>query len=162
MTHRRVADELLARIAAKLLEQDGAFSSLALAQDLVDEDLKAWKIGRDDAAKSETLDTYQTGVLRVLAELSLQGVVDDLGDFPRTVEIRRGDYAADTNEMRDLVEAVVAALPADRKVEVTTLHKKLRASFGADLPDAGALWHTLLELHTLGHLDVHSGRTVSS
>ena len=154
MTQRRVADELLARIAAKLLEQDGAFSSLALAQDLVDEDVKAGKIGRDDAAKSETLDTYQTGVLRVLAELSLQGVVDDLGDFPRTVEIRRGDYAADTNEMRDLVEAVVAALPADRKVEVTTLHERLRASFGADLPDAGALWHALLELHTLGHLDV--------
>ena len=154
MTQRRIADELLARIAGKLLEQAGVFSSLALAQDLINEDLGAGKLKPDDAAKSETLDTYQSGVLRVLAELSLQGVVADLGDFPRTIEIRRGDYAADTDEMRDLVEAVVAALPNDHKVEVTALFETLRARFAADFSDPGALWHSLLELHTLGHLDV--------
>jgi len=154
MTQQRVADDLLARIAGGLLGQSEVFSSRALAQDLIDEDTQAGRLRPDEAAQSETLDTYQTGVLRVLAELSLQGVVTDLGDFPSTIEIRRGDYAADTEDMRELVEAVVAALPEGHKVEVAALHETLGSRFSAEFPDPGALWHGLLELHTLGHLDV--------
>lgn len=154
MTQQRVADDLLARIGGTLLEQDGVFSSRSLAQDLIDEDLTAGKLSADEAAKSETLDTYQTGVLRVLAELSLQGVVSDLGDFPRTLEIRRGDYDPDTDALRELVESIAAVLPPDRKIETVVLYKQLRPHFGADFPDAGSLWHALLELHMLGHLDV--------
>ena len=93
--------------------------------------------------------------LRVLAELSLQGVVSDLGDFPRTIEIRRGDYEADTEELRELVDAVLTELlPADHKVETTALHSALAPRFGEEFSDPGALWHELLELHTLGYLDV--------
>ena len=153
MTQQRVPDDLLARIAGNLLEQDVVFSSRALAQDLIDEDLTAGKLSVDEAAKSETLDTYQTGVLRVLAELSLQGLVSDLGDFPKTIEIRRGDYAAD-GDWHELVEDVVALLPPDRKVETATLYEELRDRYADEFSDVGALWHALLELHTLGHLDV--------
>jgi RecQ family ATP-dependent DNA helicase len=158
MTEQRVADDLLARIAGKLLEQKEVFSSRSLAQDLIDEDLTSGKVKPDEAGKSETLDTYQTGVLRVLAELSLQGVVCDQGDFPRTIEVRRGDYEPDTEGMRDLVEEIIAVLPPDRKVETVILHESLRSRFRDDLPDPGALWHTLLELHTLGYLDVSQRR----
>ena len=154
MTQQRVGDDLLARIAGKLLEAQTVFSSRSLALDLVDEDLTAGKLTTDEAAKDETFDTYQTGVLRVLAELSLKGVISDLGDFPRTVEIRRGDYDADTDDVRDLVGAVTEFLPADRKVEITALHEALAPRFGAEFSDPGSLWHALLELHTLGYLDV--------
>ncbi|MHB8376253.1 MAG: DEAD/DEAH box helicase, partial [Dehalococcoidia bacterium] len=154
MTQQRVADDLLARIAGKLLKQDEVFSSRSLAQDLIEEDLTSGKLKPDEAAKSETLDTYQTGVLRVLAELSLQGVVADLGDFPRMIEIRRGDYEPDTPELRDLVAAVLAEVSAARRVETVALHESLRPRFGDDFPNPGALWHALLELHTLGYLDV--------
>ncbi|MHB8685180.1 MAG: DEAD/DEAH box helicase, partial [Dehalococcoidia bacterium] len=154
MTQQRVADDLLARIAGKLLEQEEVFSSRSLAEDLIEEDLISGKLKPEEAAKSETLDTYQTGVLRVLAELSLQGVVSDLGDFPRTIEIRRGDYEPDTPELRDLVAAVLAKMSAGRRVETVALHQALQPRFGDDFPDPGAFWHALLELHTLGYLDV--------
>ncbi len=154
MTQQRVDGGLLARIAATLLAQQEVFSSHSLAQDLIDEDLRAGRLRSDEAAKSETLDTYQTGVLRVLAELSSRGVVSDLGDFPRKIEIRRGDYAPDTVGYRELVEAVMAVLSYDRIVETTALHRALRWRFADDFPDPGALWHALLELHTLGYLDV--------
>lgn len=154
MTQQRVPEELLARIGALLLQQHEYFSSRDLAYQLIDEDLTEGKLNADDAVKSETLDTYQSAVLRVLAELSLQGVAADLGDFPRTVEVRRGDYDADTPELRELVDAITTLLPADRRVEVPALYAQLRDRFETEYPDAGAFWHGLLELHTLGYLDV--------
>jgi len=154
MTQQRVGDDLLARIAGRLLQAGTVFSSRELALDLIEEDLEAGTIEAETAAQEETLDTYQTGVLRVLAELSLRRVVSDLGDFPRTIEIRRGDYSADTAEMSELVEAIVVALSANRKVETVSLHADLAARFSDDFPDPGALWHQLLELHALGYLDV--------
>ena len=154
MTQQRVGDDLLARIAGRLLGTEAVLSSRAMALDLIDEDLNAARLGAEDAAKEETLGTYETGVLRVLAELSLQGVVSDHGDFPRTIEIRPGDYEADTEELRELVGAVLTELPRDHKVETTTLHSALAPRFGEDFSDPGALWHELLALHTLGYLDV--------
>ncbi len=154
MTQQRVGDDLLARIAGRLLQADPVFSAQAVALDLIGEDRDAGRLAAEVAAQEETLDTYQTGVLRVLAELSLQGVVSDLGDFPRTIEIRRGDYDADTCEMRELVEAVIGQLPADRKIETAALHARLVPRFRDEFPDPGALWHALLELHALGYLDI--------
>ncbi|HZT54391.1 MAG TPA: helicase-related protein, partial [Gaiellaceae bacterium] len=151
MTEQRVGDDLLVRIAGKLLAAEPVFSSRALALDLADEDLRS---GRLREASEETIDSYQTAILRVLVELSLQGIVSDLGDFPRTIEIRPGDYAPDTEGQRELVEAVLGHVPPERKVETASLHAALAPAFGDDLPDPGALWHTLLELHTLGYLDV--------
>ena len=154
MTQQRIGDDLLARIAGRLLQVEVVFSSRELALDLIEEDIEAGALGSEAAAEEETLDTYQTGVLRVLAELSLQGVVSDLGDFPRTIEIRRGDYDADTETISELVEAIVAALPANRTVEIVALHGELLPRFADDFPDPGGLWHQLLELHALGYLDV--------
>jgi ATP-dependent DNA helicase RecQ len=154
MTQQRVGDDLLARIAGKLLTAGQVFSARALALDLIDEDLQAARINAEEAAKEETADTYQTGVLRVLAELSLTGIVSDLGDFPRTIDIRLGDYEPDTDGLRELVEAIAAQLPAEHRVETAALHAALEPAFPGEFPDPGALWHTLLELHTLGYLDV--------
>src|SRR5216683_1181386 len=154
MTQRRVDDDLYARIAGLLLLQDEVFSARRLAQDLIGEDLQAGKLTPHEAVKEETLDTYETGVLRVLAELSVHELVDDLGDFPRTVEIRPGDYQPDTDGYRELVEAVLANLPGDRKVETRALYEQLRKRFPDECREPGALWAALLELHTLGYLDV--------
>ena len=154
MTQQRVGDDLLARIAGKLLQSPPVFSPRSLALDLIDEDLTAGRQTPEEAAKQETIDTYETGVLRVLAELSLRGIVSDLGDFPQTIEIRRGDYTADTDDMHELVEAIVAEVPVDHKIDIVTLHERLAPRLGDEYPDPGALWHGLLELHTLGYLDV--------
>jgi RecQ family ATP-dependent DNA helicase len=154
MTQRRVGDDLLARIAGKLLQTEPVFSARWLALDLIDEDRAAGRRTPEEAAREETIDTYETGVLRVLAELSLWGVVSDHGDFPQTIEVRRGDYDADTDDMRDFVEAIVEQVPADHKIEITTFHARLVPRFGEEYPDPGALWHGLLELHTLGYLEI--------
>ncbi len=154
MTQRRLDDDLYARIAGLLLKQLDVFSARQLAQDLIDEDLRVGKVSPDQAVKEETLDTYKTGVQRVFAELSRQQLADDLGDFPRTIEVRPGDYQPDTDGYTELVEAVVALLPADQKVETLTLYARLWERFPEDCGDPGALWATLLELHTLGYLDV--------
>jgi RecQ family ATP-dependent DNA helicase len=154
MTQQRVADDMLARIAAVLLNSREHFSSHALACDLVDEDLRSGRLSTEEAAKPETVDTYQTAILRVLAELSRHSLVRDLGDFPHTIEIRRGDYPPDTPELAELVEAIAAELPLRGRTEMTALHAALRDRFPTDAADAGALWHALLELHTLGYLDV--------
>lgn len=84
----------------------------------------------------------------------MQGLVSDLGDFPRTIEIRRGDYEADTSDISELVDAIIAELPNDHKIESTALHDALVPQFGDEFSDPGALWHELLALHTLGYLDV--------
>ncbi len=154
MTQQRVSDDLMARIAGRLLAADTVISSRELARDLIDEDLRQRRLSAEDAAKDETLDTYQTGVLRVLAEVSLKGLVSDLGDFPHTIEIRRGGYEPDTDGLRELVDAVVAELPSTRRVEIVELHAALKPRFSEEFPDPGSLWHALLELHTLGYLDV--------
>lgn len=154
MTQQRIGIDLLARIAGTLLQAPRVFSTHELALDLIKEDQGAGRLTAQEAAQEDTIDTYHSGVLRVLAELSLHRVVSDFGDFPRTIEIRRGDYAPDTEQMRELIDAIVAELPARHVIETTALHEALDARFDAEFPDPGALWHTLLELHTLGYLDV--------
>src|SRR5207249_3420887 len=49
---------------------------------------------------------------------------------------------------------VLAEVPSTRVVEVAHLHNRLNGRFEDDYPDPGALWAALLELHTLGYLDV--------
>jgi len=154
MTAHQAPPELLARAAGKILAQDGVFSARRLAEELVAERLEAHCLGQDEAAKAETFESHETALLRVLAELSLRGIVSDLGDFPKTIEVRPGDCPADTPEKRELVETIEQALPPGHKVETQALYEELRGSFPDDFPNPGSLWHVLLELHTLGHLDV--------
>jgi RecQ family ATP-dependent DNA helicase len=154
MTQQRISDDLLARIAGQLLRAGPVFSAKAVALELIGEDLGAGRLSAEAAAQDETLDTYHTAILRVLAELSLRGAVCDLGDFPRTIEIRSGDYEPDTSQMRELVDAVLGQLPPGRKIETTALHAGLMLAFAEEFPDPGSLWHALLELHALGYLDV--------
>jgi RecQ family ATP-dependent DNA helicase len=153
MTKKQVARDVLAMIGGKILEQKGFFSSSQLAQELIDARVKAGKMSPEEAAKSETVEQYQTRFLRVLAELSSRGVVRDLGDFPRTLLVRKGEYEAEPG-WKPLVDAISTAIPGDGKVETVDLYRKLAPQFGEEIEDAGALWHVLLELHTLGHLDV--------
>ena len=154
MTQDRVGGGLLGRIAGRLLIADDVFSSRSLAVDLVAEDAAAGRLVAEKAAEEETVETYQTGILRVLAELSMWGIVTDLGDFPKTIDVLPGDYAPDTDPMRELVDAVLAEVAAERTIETTSLHATLYSDFGEDFPEPGALWHGLLELHTLGYLDI--------
>lgn len=154
MTQQRVGDDLLARMAGLVLTSDSPLSAKELARTLIDEDLRHGKLRLDDAASEETLDTYATGVYRVVADLHQREVLDDLGDFPQKIEIRPGEYAADTPELLEVVDAVLAEVRPGRVIEVARLHERMNGRFADDYPDPGALWASLLELHTLGYLDV--------
>ncbi len=154
MTAHHAKPDLLIKAAGLLVAQDRVFSARRLAEDLVAERLEAKILSREDAAKSETIEEHETVLLRVLAELSLRGIVSDLGDFPKTIEIRGGDYEPDTPEKKELIEAIERALPASHRVDTLALYEALREGFPDECSDPGSLWHLLLELHTLGHLDV--------
>ncbi len=153
MTRRRIANDLFARAAGAILKEESPLSARAIAVDLIEEDLRTGRLTRDQGADLATLDVYQTAVLRVLAELSARGTISDLGDFPERITIRRGDYQPPP-EMVPLVEAVLEAVGGEGTVEVAAIHQRLGPCFPEELPDPGALWTALLELHTLGYLDV--------
>jgi RecQ family ATP-dependent DNA helicase len=153
MTRRQIREDLLFRMAAALLAAESPLSTQLLAEDLIDEDLRAGRLSEDDAADTATADTYQAAVVRVLAELAGRGLIDDLGDFPVRIALRRGDCEAPP-EMEELIDAVLAEVGNDHIVELGPLYARMSGRFGAEFPDPGALWPALLELHTLGYLDV--------
>jgi hypothetical protein len=93
-------------------------------------------------------------VTRALAELSARELISDLGDFPTRIAIRRGDYPPDTAQLAELDEAILSKVGNGRSVDLVPLFASLASRFPHELTDHGALWSSLLELHTLGHLDV--------
>jgi ATP-dependent DNA helicase RecQ len=156
MTRRRgVGTPLLARIANEILRATSPLNLRWLAGEFVAEDHPAGPSTTDEAALRRTEDLYHAAVVRVFAELASADLIEDLGDFPAAVAIKRGEVAPDTPEMRELVTAilntptkVLSAAPMDE------LYRRLVDEFGEELPDQGALWTLLLNLHTLGYLDV--------
>jgi RecQ family ATP-dependent DNA helicase len=153
MTRRQIREDLLLRMAAALLAADSPLSTASLAEDLIDEDLRGGRLSQDDAADPATADAYQAAMVRVLAELAARGIIDDLGDFPVRIALRRGDCEAPP-EMEELIDAILAEVGTDRLVELGPLYERLRRRFDEEFSDPGALWSALLELHTLGYLDV--------
>jgi ATP-dependent DNA helicase RecQ len=154
MTRRRIRDELFVRIAAMILDSDSPISTQGIADSIIAEDLAAGRIDLEQASDQAMVDVYETAVVRVLAELSSRGILSDLGDFPIRISLLKGDYAPDTSEMMELVQGILAAVGSQRIVELLRIYECLSPKFPQELPDPGALWSLLLELHTLGYLDV--------
>ncbi len=156
MTRQRGATtQLLWRIASTILGSSSPLDTRQLAATLVTEDRRSGQLTTEQAEDRRTEDQYHTAVVRVFAALASADLVEDLGDFPAVVAIRRGEIVADTPDMVELVTAILN-MPAEalRAVRLDQLYRRLVEDFAEELADQGALWALLMNLHTLGYLDV--------
>lgn len=159
MTSQDLDPALLGRIADRLLaENSGVISATELARDLVAAEFAASRLTARQAMSGAIEGEYRTAVLRILAILAREGVVDDRGDFPKTVALMAGERGCPDP---DLVEVVAQALapghPAVNRAEVTVLHARLTAAlagYARLAGDPGATWTLLQDLHVSGYLDV--------
>lgn len=143
------------RIAGMILTGYGPFDADDAAQILLNLDVASGAIGQKEAEKPETVGNYRTSVIRVLAHLTDVGCIDDRGDFPETVRIVPRDDAPEAEEEQAaLLEAIVAALAGRKDVKVLDIAEHLASEFPEEADDPGDLWTLLLELHSLGYLDV--------
>lgn len=160
MTRRAVDAQLVMRAAHLILASAPLVNLRRVAQDLIAEDLEAHLISAEEAARQETEDRLFISVVRVLAELASTDQIDDLGDFPMEIAVKRGVVLPDSPEMVEWVDAVLNANGAARKIEIPQLYERLHPRFGDELGDHGAFWSELLRLHTSGYLDVSQAPNV--
>jgi Rad3-related DNA helicase len=153
MTRRDLNRTRLAKITGVLLAPAPYVSTLAIARGLVAEELAAGT-ARVREAVHGLEDQIHVQVVRVLAELATVGCLDDLGDFPENVKIVKGTIPADTSGYRDLLAAIWAAADDPADVRLPVLYGRLDPTFGAEIPDVGALWSLLLALHGEGFIEV--------
>ncbi len=156
MTRQRGATtQLLWRIASTILGSSSPLDTRQLAATLVTEDRRSGQLTAEQAEDRRTEDQYHTAVVRVFAALASADLVEDLGDFPAVVAIKRGEIVPDTPDMVELVTAILN-MPAEalRAVRLDQLYRRLVEDFAEELADQGALWALLMNLHTLGYLDV--------
>ena len=153
MTRRDLNTTRLARITGRLLLPAPHVSTLGIARDLVAEELAAGTARTRDAVHGLE-DQIAVQVVRVLAELATVGCLEDLGDFPANVRLVSGIAEPDTDEYRELLAAIWAAIDDPADVKLPVLYERLALSFGAEIPDVGALWSLLLALHGEGFVEV--------
>jgi RecQ family ATP-dependent DNA helicase len=164
MTRQQGVDtRLLARIAASILHSEPPLDLRDLAGTLVAEDHKAGRMREDEAASRRTEDLYHTAVVRVFAELASADLLEDRGDFPAVVAINRGELTPDTTEMDELVNEILnVPMECLQATRLEDLYRRLAPDFAEEIPDPGAVWTLLLNLHTLGYLDVSQRPNIDS
>lgn len=156
MTRQRDIDtQLLARMAATFLQSASPLNIREAARSLITEDYRDGRLKTEQAESHKTEDLYHSTMVRVFAELVSAELIEDLGDFPAVVGIKPGEIIPDTPEMTELVAAILS-MPADvlQAAQVSHLYNRLIDDFAEELPDQGALWVLLQNLHSLGYVDV--------
>ncbi len=154
MNQRRVEPHLHWMIAQAIVESAPLLDARALANRVAMEEFEAGRIDRGDL-DAGIEGQYVIEVMRVLAALAFDGVIDDLGDFPARVEIRTGEVAPDTGEMREQIQAILDSRPhKEPVVALPDLYEAVRGEVAGEADDIGAFWSLLLKLHADGYLDV--------
>ena len=145
----------VARIAGPILDSDGPLDVEAVATELMEGDVGNGLLSVQEADKKETLGEYKTSVVRVLAALAEDGIVEDRGDFPDIVKVVHRDDAPDPGpDLAPLLDAIVGAISTPDAVDVIALSTALAFDYPDEFGDPGDTWVRLLELHSLGYLDV--------
>jgi RecQ family ATP-dependent DNA helicase len=145
----------VARIAGPILDGDGPLDVEAVATELIDGDVGNGLLSVQEADKKETLGEYKTSVVRVLAALAEDGIIEDRGDFPDIVKVVHRDDAPDPGpDLAPLLDAIVGAISTPDAVDVIALSTALAFDYPDEFGDPGDTWVRLLELHSLGYLDV--------
>jgi RecQ family ATP-dependent DNA helicase len=144
----------VARVVEPITTGEGPVDVEAIAEQLLDADRVAGVISEEDAEKEETIGQYTTAVVRVLAALDAADLIEDHGDFPDVVKILHRDDAPPPGGWADLLTAISDAIADPNEVDLVALAASLGERFSDDISDPGDLWLRLLELHSLGYLDV--------
>jgi Rad3-related DNA helicase len=145
----------VARIAGPILDGDGPLDVEAVALELLEGDVANGFVTARDADKKETSGEYKTSVVRVFAALAEAGIVEDRGDFPDVVKVvLRDDAPTPGDDLAPLLSAIVGAIETPDAADVVALSAALAGDFPDEAGDPGDLWVRLLELHSLGYLDV--------
>jgi RecQ family ATP-dependent DNA helicase len=153
---RKTLDPIrVAAIARPILEGDGPLDVEGVALELLGADAEAGFVGKAEAEKTETLGEYKTAVVRVLAALAEDGLVEDRGDFPDVVRaVARDDAPVPDDDLGGFLRALGAATPDADAMSLTDAAARLATAYPDDAGDPGDLWVRLLEFHSLGYLDV--------
>ena len=150
----------VAGIADRILRGDGPVDMEAVAADVLDEDVALGRRTQAEAAESNALDAYKVLTVRVLAALAAADVIEDRGDFPDVVRVLRRDDVPDPGpDLAPLLDALMTAGGDAKDLDLRHVAAALSGSFDEELADPGDLWVRLLELHSIGYLDVSQQST---
>ena len=142
------------RIADDILRSGAVVDLDALALDLLQADVARGAVSAEEAQEADADAPYRTLVVRVLAALAAADVIEDRGDFPDVVHVvPRDDAPSAEGEQEELLAALANAAGSVQDLDLTPLAAGLAAQF-PDAADPADLWVRLLELHSLGYLDV--------
>jgi len=153
MTQRDVSHRRIGLITGELLKPGRRWlSTRSIAREVVAAEPASRTLTRAEQEQLE--DQTHTFVVRILAELSGAGAIEDLGDFPQRVKLLRGTIAPDTSEYAEITNAIWASVDDPEAQSIPVLFERLAERFGDELPDPGALWSLLLTLHAEGIIEV--------
>jgi Rad3-related DNA helicase/DNA polymerase III epsilon subunit-like protein len=129
-----------------------------LATDCLTTDLATGAVTAATARRPGTAESYRIGVLRALAALAADGVIDDRGDYPTTVAILPGERPCPEADLAPLVVNVLGLAAAQPRgvTPVAAAHAQLRTdpNWAALADDPGATWNLFASFHDRGWLDV--------
>jgi RecQ family ATP-dependent DNA helicase len=162
--HRTLDAAKVARVATAILSGTGAADLQSIAGQILEEDRTSGAITVADGDRNEALGNYHTDVVRVLAALDEDGLLEDRGDFPDRVKAVVRDDAPTLDPVADadlaaLLAAIVGGIDDPTSVDIAALAAVLAPSFPEDAADPADLWVRLLDLHSLGYLDVSQQAT---
>lgn len=153
---RRLTELDVARVVDPILGgTDDWIDVDAIAEDLLNADIASGVVPASAADEPDATREWTTAIVRVLAHLADAGLVDDRGDFPELVRVvPRDDAPEPSPELAELVTAIVGVVTGHPFVRMVDLSARLGADFPDETSDPADVWTTLLELHSLGYLDV--------
>ena len=153
MTQRDVSHRRIGLITGELLKPGRRWlSTRSIAREVVAAEPASGTLTSGEQEQLE--DQTHIFVVRILAELSGVGALEDLGDFPQRVKLLRGTVAPDTSEYAEITDAIWECLDDPGAQSIPILYERLAERFGDELPDPGALWSLLLTLHAEGIIEV--------
>jgi ATP-dependent DNA helicase RecQ len=153
---RDASAETLNMAALSILASDGVIDPGAVANGLISSLVSAGHLSRERAHQEATMDEHRGIVIRALATLADLDAIEDLGDFPRTIRVTRGEVVPADDD--DFARAIVRFVDADagraRQLDLLELmnHQEVRGC--AEATDPATMWASLLELHHDGVFDV--------
>lgn len=154
MTSQKLRADVIPMIAERILASAPVVDTRAIALEVVRAELDAGHLKAEEAGDGETIERHRSWVVRVLAEMSLDGTIDDLGDFPETVAVLHRDDRDVAPEVAGLLPAVFGAIENPARVDVVAFAQRAAAILPGGEPDPTRAWTLLLDLHQLAAADV--------
>lgn len=109
-------------------------------------------------ASDRTYQQYRSAVSSVLSVLGGMDALEDLGDFPASVKIQRGELLPTDELPRAVVDALfVKGAPPAKAATMIDIHRHLVRTvpnYDTLFEEPGATWSLIVDFHALGYLDV--------